>query len=373
MVIYILALIFWAALFSGCTKKYRLKRDESIPPSQWSYVRGDRQSRATIDSDFRGELNLRWEEKISESPIGPLNIVAGNLVVCGTKGRAYFYNLSDGKYRGRIKIRRPIQTGLTAVDSLAYFSSAPNRDKFICLNLHNRDKLWQLNLKDVTGPPIIIENYLYLNSASGRILCLKRFSGEVVWEDSVAAKSIAGPSGDDKMVYFPLDDGSLKGYDAKSGTVMFKSDLGQPLVSKAVVDKMIFVSGIDGGLFAINRENGKTVWRQDLPFPIWTAPALDDDRLFIGDNGGVLRCLKESDGSPIWEFSSEGVINSSPIVVGDYIIFASLDRFLYCLEKDSGNLVSRREFKKGIRFPAISDGRVICVVAQDGTIQCFGD
>lgn len=360
-------------VFTGCSKKFSLHRGEEIPPSNWPFARKNIRATAVIESDFQGLLNLKWEERVSESPIGPLNIGAGNLIFCGTKGRVRFYDTRTGKYRGGYKAKRSIQTGLIVVDSMAYFGVGPNRDEFSCINLFGRKTLWSLRLKDVTGAPIIMSNRLYVGSSMGMVYCLDRMTGSIIWKDSTGSRTLAGPSGDDEVVYFPFDDGTLWGLTAKTGKMVFKSELAQPLVSKCVVGSKVYVAGADGGFFAVDKKTGQVTWEKEFSHPIWTSPALDDGILFFGDNGGAFRALDENDGSILWEFKTGGVILSSPIVVGEYVLFASLDRFLYCLEKKTGHLMSKREFKHGIRFPAVSDGRMIYVAAHDGTIQCLGD
>ncbi len=362
-----------AVIFSGCSRKFHLERGDEYSSDAWNFARKNPQATASMKSDFDGQLNLKWESKASEGPIGPLTVAGRNLVFCGTKGRVYFYDLETGRYKGRYKAKRGIQTGLTIIDSLAYFGVGPQRDKFICLNLHNQKKLWSRNLKDVTGAPIIIEDRLYIGSATGRLFCLDRFSGEVLWKDSVNAKTLAGPSANNKTVYFPLDNGSIRGYDALKGDLIFESSLGQPLVSKVVIGNNVYVAGAEGGFFAVEQESGRTIWKKEFPYPIWTSPALDGNVLYFGDNGGNLRALNAASGDIIWEFKCNGVVLSSPVIIGDFVLFGSLDRTFYCLGKKTGRLVSKREFKNGIRFPAIGDGGRVFVTTHDGTIQCFGD
>jgi outer membrane protein assembly factor BamB len=371
--LFICLVLIAACIFSGCAKKFYLKKDKEYPTTGWNFVRKNTQSTAAMESDFKGQLNLKWENKVSENQCGPLSAAGGNLVFCGTKGRVYFFDLETGAYMGRYKAKRGIQTGLTTIDSLAYLGVGPKRDEFICLNLHNQKKLWSLDLKDVTGAPIIIQDKLFIGSAKGRVFCLNRFGGNVIWQDSVKARTLAGPSGDDKTVYFPFDDGILRGYEVMKGELIFESNLNQPLVSKVVVGKRIYVTGADGGLFALVKGSGKVIWKKEFSDPIWASPALDGDLLFVGDNGGNLRALRVSDGDICWEFKCNGVILSAPIVVGDFVLFGSLDRSLYCLEKKTGRLVSKRDFKSGLYFPAIGDNGIVCIAAHNGTIQCFGD
>ncbi len=371
---FIIFLVIIAALiFSGCAKKFRLERSGEYSSSAWNFVRNNPQATAAMESGFDGQLKLKWENKASEGPIGPLTVVGGNLVFCGMKGRVYFYDLETGQYKGRYKAKRGIQTGLTIIDSLAYFGVGPRRDEFICLNLHNQKRLWNGDLKDVTGAPIIIEDKLFVGSATGRLFCMDRFNGEVLWRDSVKAKTLAGPSADKQTVYFPFDDGSIRGYDALKGDLIFESNLNQPLVSKTVIGNNVYVAGVEGGFFAVEQGSGKVIWKKEFPNPIWTSPALENNVLYFGDNGGNLRAINDRNGDVLWEFKCNGVILSSPVIIGDFVLFGSLDRFFYCLDKKTGRLVSKSEFKSGIRFPAVGDDGRVYVAANDGTIQCFGD
>ncbi|MCP4706934.1 MAG: PQQ-binding-like beta-propeller repeat protein, partial [candidate division Zixibacteria bacterium] len=274
---------------------------------------------------------------------------------------------------GKYKTRANVQTGLTVVDSLAYFASGPVKNLFVCLNLHNRKTLWRTKIKDVTGAPIIKDNRVYLASDLGWVECRDRLSGEIIWRDSVGAKSPAGPSLDEGVIYFPFDDGRLIGFDEKTGDMIVNVDLKQPLVSKVAIDGMIFISGMAGTFSALEKESGEIIWERSFEWPIWTSPAIDENMVYVGDNGGLLRALDRKDGRTLWSFRADGVILSAPISVGKYLVFASLDKYLYCVDKTTGLLNSKWKNDREIRFPAISDGESIYVISQDGLISCLGD
>jgi len=366
--------LFAATLLSGCAKKYKLSRDEKIPISNpWQFSRKNLEARADIKSNFKGKLNLIWETKVSEGPVGPMTIGVDKLIYCGTKRRAYFFETETGKNRGVYRAKRNIQTGVIVVDSLAYLYEGPVKNEFLCVNLYNRKTVWSKHLKDVSGGPIIIDNHIYIGSGPDELYCLDRMTGNVIWKNETDGKNLAGPSGNEEIVYFPFDNGEVAGYSTLRGDMIFKTDLEQPLVAKAVVGNYLFITGSEGMISAIDREKGQVIWEKEFSYPIWTTPALDDGILYLGDNGGIFRALLASDGTTIWEFRAEGVIVASAIVVGDYVLFGSLDRHLYCLDKKSGDLISKREFKYGISISPISDGKRIFVAAQDGTIQCFGN
>ncbi len=369
----ILILVVAGIIISGCSKEFILPRTEVKTPASWQFPRKDIQSRAAIKSEFGGQLNLKWEQKNSESPLGPLTIGAGKLIYTGSRNRMFFYDLKTGEYLGMYKTKRNAQTGLVVVDSLAYFAIGPTKDLLICLNLLNRRISWDFDIKDVTGAPIIIDDRIYAGSSTGEIVCLDRHTGEPIWRHTAEGRCLAGPSGDGEMVLFPQDNGTILGLKAATGDIIFEVKLEQPLVTKAVIGDKVYITGAEGGFYALDKSSGTVVWEEIFPYPIWTSPALDERMLYFGDNGGNLRALTGEDGTVLWQYKADGVIVSSPIIVGDYLLFASLDRNLYCLDKNTGTLVSKREFKRGINVPAVSDGKVICVAAHDGTIQCFGD
>ncbi|MCP4703546.1 MAG: hypothetical protein GY865_02970, partial [candidate division Zixibacteria bacterium] len=144
ILIIILVLSF---IFSGCGKKFRLERDIDYSYSIWPYSGGyDGGSKPDKASEFSGNLNLKWKRKVLGSTIGPLSIGGGKLIACTTTGRVRFYDLKNGKYLGKYKTRANVQTGLTVVDSLAYFASGPVKNLFVCLNLHNRKTLWRTKI-----------------------------------------------------------------------------------------------------------------------------------------------------------------------------------------------------------------------------------
>ncbi len=360
-------------LLFGCSKKFHLRRDIVIPPSDWPMTRHDLQSTASVKTEFSGRLNVIWEAKASDAPIGPLTIGAGKLIFPGSKGRVSFYDLQSGKYCGRYKSKSGVQTGVVIVDSLAYMGIGPSKNRFVCINLHNNKEIWRVSLKDVSGQPIIVDNRLYVASAANLCLCLDRLSGEIIWRDSIGGVCKAGPSYDNGVIYFPCDDGKLLGYDAMTGELILEKAFGQPLMSKVVAGHTVYVADIGGGLYAVMQNSGRKVWERKFDWPIWTSPAVDDKAVFIGDNGGYLHALDKTTGHIIWRFKSDGVILSSPVIVGDYLVFASLDRYLYCLDKKTGHLVSKRFFNNEIHFPAVVTGKSIIVALQNGSIQCLGE
>jgi len=368
----ITGLVLLTLLF-GCGRTYHLDRFPKIPPPEWQFTRGNPESTGDIESDYRGGLNPKWRGKFGDTPIGPLTFGADNVIVPSSREKAYFYDTQTGKYRGKVKTKGNAQTGLVIIDSLAYYSGGYEENYFKCLNLHTLRTSWEVSIKDVTGAPIILKDRVYLASTTGKVECRDRSTGELIWQEQASSRSPAGPSIAGNKAYFPLDNGTLTAYDTETGEMIFDIDLDEPLMAKVAIGEMAFVTGSEGSFWALDRESGDILWRRHFDWPIWTAPAIDENMVYFGDNGGTLHALDKRSGRTIWEFKTDGVILASPIVVGDYLLFASLDRYLYSLDKKSGLLNSKWKSEHEIRFSPISDGNSIYVATTGGVIQCLGD
>ena len=360
-------------LSAGCAKRFLIPRGAEIPESKWAYARKDVYATAKMESDFGGQLNTIWDQKTSEMPTSPITISINRLIYCGSTGKIRFYDPETGKFVGRVKNKEPIETGILINDSLGFFAYGFMRSRLVCLDLHNQAEVWKRDLKEVSAPPIIIENRLYLTADTGMAACIDCLTGKEIWRQWIGSKSPAGPSYDSGIVLYPSNKGVLTGLSDKRGEIVFQTNLDEPLMSKAAVGDKIYLSGANGGFFALDKQTGKSLWAKEFPWPIWTSPVVDDTTIFIGDNGGFLRALNSNDGRTIWEFKTGGVIVSSPIVLGNYVLFASLDKNIYCLDKKTGLLVSKRELKHEVRLPLVSDGHHIYLADQDGEIHCFGD
>jgi outer membrane protein assembly factor BamB len=369
----LISIVILNILFFGCGRKFKYPRNAEFPESIWSYPRKNINSIASIESDFKGYLNLKWETEAPDQSIGPLTIGAGNLILPGKNGRICFFDMKSGKYNGRYFLKKGIQTGVVVEDSLVYYGVSHKRNKIHCRNIFNGKILWHKSVKDVTGTPIIIDKHIYMISALGEVFCMDKMTGKIVWRDSLGQKSTAGPSSDGKSVLIPFDDGVIRSYDATSGEINFEVELGEPLMSHAVIAGDVYLTGAGGSVYALDLETGEILWQKNYKHSIWTAPALDDGILYYGDNVGNLIALRERDGQIMWTFKTGGVILSSPIVVGNFVIFASLDKNLYSLNKKKGHLISKIEFKSGIEFPPVSNGDNIFVTSRDGGLFCFGN
>ena len=61
-----------------------------------------------------------------------------------------------------------------------------------------------------------------------------------------------------------------------------------------------------------------------------------EGRVYIGDSDGTFYCLDAATGRKLWEFQTDGEIDSSANFHGGHVLFGSQDTFLYCLDAGFG-------------------------------------
>jgi outer membrane protein assembly factor BamB len=143
--------------------------------------------------------------------------------------------------------------------------------------------------------------------------------------------------------------------------VWLVSNLGSGYGSVAIKGERIFVQSLlarQSTVASLNRADGKIVWSRALgqggnndrgPGPRGT-PTVDGDRLYVLTENGELACLKDQDGSVLWQrniltdFRSRNIpwdISESPLVDGDQVIVTPGGRGagVVALDKMSGKTI----------------------------------
>lgn len=193
----------------------------------------------------------------------------------------------------------------------------------------------------------------------------------------------SSPSVVGDTVYVGSYDGHLYAVAADSGQVRWKAALGKPVyASPAVADGRVYVCCVGEQevrdkdkqqgcrIVCLEAATGKVLWnhpliRGDVTYDLgnwaggWASPVLGDKHLFVGSDDRFLYCLDRATGEKRWAFQAEGRLHSSPTLVGDTLYTGCHDGHVYALEAATGKL--RWKFKTGSLVNstvAFRDGKV---------------
>jgi outer membrane protein assembly factor BamB len=257
----------------------------------------------------------------------------------------------------------------------------------------NEDIIWKLNMMEelgvfphnlATSSPVVIGDLIYLVTSNGvdeghlflpaprspSFLAVNKHTGEVAWESALPGRNILhgqwsspsyGEVNGKGQVYFPGGDGWLYALDAETGDLVWKFDLNP----KESVWEL-------GGRGTRNNIIGTPVFHenriylgvgQDPEHGIGPAYFYAIDATQTGD-------VTES--GKIWQFD-EGFSRtiSTAAVYEDLVFISDLNGFLYCLDKDSGELHWKYDTLAAIwGSPTVIDGKVY-MGDEDGDVAVF--
>jgi outer membrane protein assembly factor BamB len=146
------------------------------------------------------------------------------------------------------------------------------------------------------------QDKVYVGTASGRIVCLDANTHNVLWAQSVGARTgISTPGLDNGELYLGTTAGRLMRLDALTGTITWQ----------------------------VNTANSCYV----------SAISLDDTRLFVMTSKGKVECHARSNGALLWSFQT-GSFTLSNLSQGPFGLFCSSDdRCIYRLDPSTGSVL----------------------------------
>jgi len=224
----------------------------------------------------------------------------------------------------------------------------------ICWDLAGH-KQWQTDLgafPTTHGPgsaPVLYQNLVILiqDQNKGQSLCaaFDKRTGQKVWQRS--RKNAMGWSnpvvfrigGRDELIFNGSNE--VAAYDPATGEELW-SQPGTSIESipmLALGGGLLFsASGRNGPIFALRpgRENGATtvseVWRSERGGPHVPSSAYYEGRLYIVNDTGIVTCLDAETGETQWQKRHRGHFSTSPLIVGDKLLFISEEGMTYVVK-----------------------------------------
>jgi outer membrane protein assembly factor BamB len=133
---------------------------------------------------------------------------------------------------------------------------------------------------------------------------------------------------------------------------LWAKEVGPTVSSPVFVDGRIYVSTITGRIFALNLSEKQIKWHLNVGTPVISSPLIYNGILvaatydswikntsFIGKN--AVLGIDSNNGRQIWNYEIPSGVFSSPCLVsgGMMIIVGSMNKIIYAIERESGNVV----------------------------------
>ena len=242
---------------------------------------------------------------------------------------------------------------------------------------------WKFKTGDVVhASPALAAGTLYIGSWDSYLYALDAGTGREKWRfktgedhniyNQVGIQSAAVVA--NGVVYFGCRDSKLYAVDASTGKERWSfSNKGSWVIATPILSAgTLYFSTSDSGMFhAVEAATGKPLYSLKFTWPSFSSPTIARDVLYIGSHAGKLLAVDLKTRKPAWEFVTDGVrengaryikpdgtpnyeaafgrffhddlvigvdrmmsigaVLSSPAVVGDTVVFGSMDGNVYAL------------------------------------------
>ena len=269
-------------------------------------------------------------------------LVIGNILVIGNlSGHLYFVNATNGRIEKSIL-------------------------------LESEPSWW-----GIASSPVFHEGTIYVQTFSNSTLWALEPDGTLKWRFSanVEGSPYASPFAFEDKIFFSA--GNRLFCLNESGIELWNFTADSKITNSPVVgDNKIFFS-TERSFYALNL-NGEIIWNRSFNGTISNA-VLSGGLVCLGGKNGV-SCFNSTDGELMWEFPTEGKVDSTPAIHGGRIYFATNTQYgtLYSLNLSTGELLwfyrlvppSRDAFYNIMSSPVIAEERLF-IGADSGYVYCF--
>jgi len=230
-------------------------------------------------------------------------------------------------------------------------------------------------------PPSIDDARIYLPLAGGRVLCLDRETGTLLWTGEPGGIISAPVAVAESSVYIATnkfaDDGSevggsLRAVDKATGLTVWVKDYARPLSSPLAQGAgRVYAGSADGSFYALEGRNGEVVWKVETQDVVRGCALVVDRAIYFGSDDGALRAVDVERGQLIWKFQTSGKIVARPAVDEHAIYFGSADGYVYSVDILTGKLRWRSRTGAAVEASPVIAGDRVLVASFDNFVYAL--
>jgi outer membrane protein assembly factor BamB len=268
-------------------------------------------------------------------------VVAGDTVYAVGDGEVYAVDRATLEQRWRTSLGGLVTSSPLVSDGALYVGA---RDGAVyAVDAATGAQLWRFQTGgEISSSPAVVDGRVLIGSGDRRLYCLDTRTGHEVWSAATAGAVDSSPAVAGDEVYVGSFDGGLYCFARSDGAQKWRCELGGLVhASPAVADDVVFVAtvrakGDQVPVFAwVDRTSGEVRGRFELPDSCYSSPTVWAGQVLIGCRDRQVYAFDRGMAQvpPLWTHRTGSYVHASPVVVGDTVLVASFDGYLYALRQ----------------------------------------
>ncbi|MCF8371837.1 MAG: PQQ-binding-like beta-propeller repeat protein [Bacteroidales bacterium] len=345
--------------------------------TDWPYPRADQKLSGFTTYDFPENPDIKWsfktEGEIKSSPV----VTKEKVVVSSTDGIVYCLD-TNGKLLWKFKSENAFEASPIVHHGKVYVGDLSGI--LYCLDLKDGRKIWTYTCDNQVMATANWwekgdKSYILVGSYDFYLHCIDARTGKAVWKYELDNYLNGAVAISDGKAVFGGCDGFLHSVDIETGTLDSKYDIATYIAGSPLCEAgMAYVGDYDGFFYAIDLNEKKETWKFDNPdfnLPFIGSPAVYQDFLINTNRDKFVYCLNKNTGELIWKHNTGFKIDASPLVNKSAVLVVNMRGYIQVLNIKDGKLI--HEFELGspvFSNPAIAPNRIY-LGAMDGNVYCL--
>jgi outer membrane protein assembly factor BamB len=242
-------------------------------------------------------------------------------------------------------------------DGLVY--AASGQGLLMALNASDGREVWSAQVSDKVQfhlvTPIIVGDAIIAPNTDGKAYARDKKTGTELWTYEFGVAHSGGgwsPAYGEGNVYFGSDNKNLYAVNVQTGLLawQYNSDSVKEVRSRpAYHDGVVYFSHFGGSVLAVNATTGELIWEQEISTihgdAYMCGVIYADGMVYMGTyTSATMHALDASTGAERWTYKGSGAISVTPTVADGVLYFASQDLTsrdgdLYALDSSDGSLL----------------------------------
>jgi len=305
----------------------------------WGNFRGDVKLTGVSNAALPDQPVMLWNFNTTEGIMAAPVVCEGIIVVGTVRGNLYGIK-DDGTLKWKIVTENSIEAPALIVDGVVYVGNLDGA--LYAVDLHTGAIKWTyLTDNQIMGSPT------YFSKGKDKVIMVGSYDYYLHGVDPATGKGLwkyetynfingacALYSG---MAVFGGCDGYIHLVDVLTGKARSSMEISTYVASSACIDgDLAFVGDYDGRFSAVDLLNQKVSWtfeNKQANLPFIGSPALIGDLVYIGNRDKYVYCLNKKSGELVWKYNTGGRVDASPVVVGNRLLTATMRGDLFLLDR----------------------------------------
>lgn len=346
---------------------------DARPMRDWPVFRGNAEQTGVAFATLPDKLDVLWKFATKDSVEGAPAIAGGVVYIGSFDEYLYALDLGTGQEKWKYKAG-PIKASPAVRAGMVYVGNADGI--FHCVVAAKGEKRWTFETDgEITSGANFAGDLMVFGSHDETLYCLTT-DGKEKWRFKTQGPVYGSAAVVGGKTFVAGCDSKLHIIDVVTGKEDGSVDLGgQTGATGAIAGDHLYVGTMTNQFDAIDWKQGRLDWSfqaEERPQPFYASAAVTDRLVLAGSRDRRLHALERTTGKEIWNFATEGKVDSSPVVAGKRVFAPSQDGNLYILDLDNGKQLDKIALDGPILgSPAIAGDRLVLGTTK-GSVYCFG-